>query len=167
MFINTRLSTSSQLRTLIAHPPRPSLSHTAAPRNTRYYSITKEWKGSKPESHEKERAKRGDTHDVHAAAGASGMQEREGNEGVADETKSQGMTERGGVKQERKAKEEHPAAPEPIIGMNDERAQVRVMSLGLFFWFDVVFVVVLTCFCSVEGHLSEILVLLLLSIVCI
>lgn len=46
------------------------------------------------------------------------------NEGIADNTKSQGMTERGGRKQARKAKEEHPAAPEPIIGMNDERAEV-------------------------------------------
>lgn len=46
------------------------------------------------------------------------------NEGIADDTKSQGMTERGGRKQAQKTKEEHPAAPEPIIGMNDERAEV-------------------------------------------
>lgn len=50
------------------------------------------------------------------------------NEGVADNTKSQATTERGGRKQERKAKEEHPAAPKPIIGMNDERAQVNALS---------------------------------------
>jgi hypothetical protein len=59
------------------------------------------------------------------------MKEREGNEGIADDTKQQGTTERGGRKHGQKAKEEHPAAPEPVIGMNDERARVR----GDFFAF--------------------------------
>jgi hypothetical protein len=53
------------------------------------------------------------------------MKERERNEGIADDTKQQGTTERGGRKHGQKAKEEHPAAPEPVIGMNDERARVR------------------------------------------
>lgn len=124
MSLNNRISTSaSTLRTILSHPPRPS--HTARPAHSiRNYSITKPWEGDPPEEHSKERAKKGDTSDIHAAAGASGLKERERNEGVADETMSQATTERGGVKQSRKAKKEHPAAPEPIIGMNDERAQV-------------------------------------------
>lgn len=147
MFLNTRLSTSSTLRNLISsHPPRPSLT---ALRNTRHYSLSEEWEGSKPEENTKERAKRGETADVHAAAGASGMQERERNEGVADETKSQGMTERGGHKHGRKAKEEHPAAPEPIIGMNDERAQVCDAPLSLLVRYGVR--LMLTRFCLIEG----------------
>lgn len=121
--INRISMTASTLRNILSHPPRPS--YTARTLQiTRSYSITKEWKGSQPEEHTKERAKRGDAVDVHAAPSTSGMQEREVNEGIADNTKSQGMTERGGRKQARKAKEEHPAAPEPIIGMNDERAEV-------------------------------------------
>lgn len=111
------------LRNILSHPPRPSYTARTL-QTTRNYSITKDWEGAKAEEHTKERAKRGDTFDVHAEPSISGMQEREVNEGVADNTKSQGMTERGGRKQARKAKEEHPAAPEPIIGMNDERAQV-------------------------------------------
>jgi hypothetical protein len=90
--------------------------------NARNYSITKDWKGS--EEHTTERSKEGDTADIHASSSASGLKERENNQGVADATKSQGMTETGGAKHGKKAKKEHPKAPEPIIGMNDERAKV-------------------------------------------
>lgn len=124
MSLHNRISAcAATFRTVFSHPVRPS--YTARPiHSTRHYSITKPWKGDPPEEHTKERAKRGDTSDIAAAADASGMKERERNEGVADETMSQATTERGGLKQGRKAKKEHPAAPEPIIGMNDERAQV-------------------------------------------
>lgn len=70
------------------------------------------------------RAKKGDTKDPGAAAVASGLKEREVNEWIADDSKSGAITERGGSKHAAKAKKEHPAAPEPIIGMNDERARV-------------------------------------------
>ncbi|KAJ5975671.1 hypothetical protein N7481_009378 [Penicillium waksmanii] len=70
-----------------------------------------------------QRAKKGDTSDPGAAAVASGLEEREANEGIADDSKSGATTERGGSKHAAKAKREHPAAPEPIIGMNDERAR--------------------------------------------
>ncbi|KAJ5771375.1 uncharacterized protein N7511_003426 [Penicillium nucicola] len=91
--------------------------------NIRQYSLKKDWKGSSTDEHAVRRAKSGDTADIPSSASLSGMNERRLNEGVADDTKSQGMTERGGSKQGKKAKEEHPNAPEPIIGMNDERAQ--------------------------------------------
>ncbi|KAJ5204627.1 uncharacterized protein N7498_005506 [Penicillium cinerascens] len=85
--------------------------------------VSKEWKGADSTEHSTKRAKKGDTEDPSSAASASGMKERDANEGIADDTKQQGTTERGGRKHGQKAKKEHPAAPEPIIGMNDERAQ--------------------------------------------
>ncbi|CEO59377.1 hypothetical protein PMG11_04053 [Penicillium brasilianum] len=91
------------------------------PRGARCQSVTKPWKGSQPEEHSISRAKQGDTKDPAASAAASGMEEREVNEGIADDTKSQSTTQRGGREEERKAKQDHPAAPEPILGMNDER----------------------------------------------
>lgn len=97
------------------------------PRGVRHQSVTKPWKGAGTEEHSIRRAKRGDTKDPSASAVASGVEEREVNEWIADTTKSQGTTERGGRKAESKAKNDHPAAPEPIIGMNDERGQVRVL----------------------------------------
>ncbi|KAJ5728834.1 uncharacterized protein N7483_003342 [Penicillium malachiteum] len=105
--------------------PRPFIAQTVAPGfgGVRYNSITKEWKGASTEDHNTRRSQKGDTHDPASSAAAAGMKERKANEGIADETKSSGITQRGGVKHGRKAKQEHPAAPEPIIGMNDERAQ--------------------------------------------
>ncbi|CAG7977911.1 unnamed protein product [Penicillium nalgiovense] len=94
------------------------------PLGVRNYSIFEDWKGSSAEDHVRKRSKEGDTEDVHSEAAASGLRERRTNQGLADETKSQGMTERGGTKYGKKAKEEHPKAPEPVIGMNDERPKV-------------------------------------------
>ena len=88
-------------------------------------SAFKDWKGASTDEHLTRRSDKGDTHDIFTGASASAREEKEENEGIADETKSQGTTRRGGVAQSRKAKKEHPEAPEPIIGMNDERAQVR------------------------------------------
>lgn len=96
----------------------PSVPRAAGVRN---YAIFKDWKGS--EEHTKERSKKGDTADVHASASASGMKERETNQGSGDGTKSQGTTETGGTKYSSQAKKENPKAPEPIIGMNDERGK--------------------------------------------
>ncbi|CAG8286478.1 unnamed protein product [Penicillium salamii] len=101
--------------------PLPSTQPVLRATSVRHYAIFKDWKGN--EEHTTERSKKGDTTDVHAEASASGMKERETNEGVADGTKSQGTTERGGTKYSSKAKKENPKAPEPIIGMNDERGK--------------------------------------------
>lgn len=72
------------------------------------------------------RAKEKDETEPETASSAYSIREREENMGIADEAKSQATTEREGRKFERKAKEEHPNAPEPVIGMNDERAQVSL-----------------------------------------
>ncbi|KAJ5493817.1 hypothetical protein N7463_009904 [Penicillium fimorum] len=97
------------------------LSVLHAPIGSRHYSIYEDWKGSSAEEHTRKRAEKGDAEDVHSEAAATGLSERKTNQGLADDTKSQGITERGGTKYGKKAKEEHPKAPEPIIGMNDER----------------------------------------------
>ncbi|OQE41188.1 hypothetical protein PENCOP_c005G02800 [Penicillium coprophilum] len=92
-----------------------------APLGVRHYSIFEDWKGSSAEDHTRKRAERGDAEDVHSESAATGLREKKTNQGIADDTKSQGITERGGAKYGKKAKEEHPKAPEPVIGMNDER----------------------------------------------
>ncbi|KAJ5826765.1 hypothetical protein N7447_003528 [Penicillium robsamsonii] len=92
-----------------------------APLGIRHYSIFEDWKGSSAEDHTRKRAQKGDAEDIHSEAAATGLRERKTNQGLADDTKSQGITERGGTKYGKKAKEEHPKAPEPVIGMNDER----------------------------------------------
>jgi len=76
------------------------------------------------EEHAVHRTQRNDTTDPETEASSEGMAERGENEGIADGNKSQATTERGGLKHQRRAKEEFPKAPEPVIGMNDERAEV-------------------------------------------
>ncbi|KAJ5382393.1 hypothetical protein N7517_000304 [Penicillium concentricum] len=95
-----------------------------APLGIRQYSIFEDWKGSSAEEHTRKRAQKGDAEDVHSEAAATGLRERKTNQGLADETKSHGTTERGGTKYGKKAREEYPKAPEPVIGMNDERPKV-------------------------------------------
>ncbi|CAI7592131.1 unnamed protein product [Penicillium glandicola] len=54
----------------------------------------------------------------------SGLEERKAHEGgTGSDSKSQGMSEKGGARHGKKAKEDHPSAPEPVTGMNDERAK--------------------------------------------
>lgn len=98
-----------------------------------YSVIFSDWKGSSKHDNARERAEKGDKNDPAAEASAVGMEERYVNEGVPDSTKSQAATERGGRKFEKKAKEEHPNAPKPIIGMNDERAEVSVFALRMLY----------------------------------
>ncbi|EAW07476.1 uncharacterized protein ACLA_021900 [Aspergillus clavatus NRRL 1] len=88
-------------------------------------SLGKEWKGCSPDEHAVRRTEKNrDTTDPEAEASASGMKERAEDYGIADDSKQQGATEREGRKFQRQAKEDHPKAPEPVIGMNDERARV-------------------------------------------
>ena len=112
----------STMRTRILAPPR-------ARQFSRNHGLLKDWKGSDSTDSSIKRARKGDTNEPTSEATASGLKEREVNLGIQDDTKQQGATERGGRKHAQKAKEEHPAAPEPIIGMNDERAGVRLVLL--------------------------------------
>lgn len=76
------------------------------------------WTGRQASEHV---ANRGDELDVHSGASQSGKRER----ASSDEKQSQATTEKDRGNQNEQAKKDHPEAPGPIIGMNDERGQVR------------------------------------------
>ncbi|KAL2855870.1 hypothetical protein BJY01DRAFT_243055 [Aspergillus pseudoustus] len=89
--------------------------------------ITKDWKGSSGEKHATHRIqKEKDATDPQTIGSERSMKDREENYGTGNSAKSDAATERGGRKNEKKAKQDHPKAPEPVIGMNDERAQKGV-----------------------------------------
>jgi len=95
------------------------------------YRVTDRWSGASTEDHIINKVKKGDTTDPQAEAAVFGQQERKENMGIADRTKSQATTERDLGRNNKRAKEDHPKAPEPIIGMNDEKGQVSLYSLDV------------------------------------
>ncbi|GAQ10594.1 hypothetical protein ALT_7915 [Aspergillus lentulus] len=131
-------TTTSKLQSmLIPRPPRVTLlplqsvwqpARLPTPGNVRARfnsSLGQEWKGSSTDDHAVKRSKdKRDITDPQTESSASGLKEKKESAGVADQSKQGAVTEREGLKQERQAKKEHPKAPEPIIGMNDERAEV-------------------------------------------
>ncbi|KAL4895844.1 hypothetical protein BDV59DRAFT_145018 [Aspergillus ambiguus] len=135
---NSRISVSKLHGIIIPQPPRPCVIplhsvwqpatfHTPSSVRSRLNSsLTKGWRGTKEEDHAVNRSKKHDTTDPTTDASSSGMKDREESEGIANHSKPSGATERGGLQHERKAKKQHPKAPEPIIGMNDERGQVSL-----------------------------------------
>ena len=76
------------------------------------------WQGRQPEEHVTNRK---DSLDVHASASKSGKEDR-----VAEssEQKSSATSEKDHGNQNERAQKDHPEAPGPVIGMNDERGQV-------------------------------------------
>ncbi|CEL09523.1 hypothetical protein ASPCAL12658 [Aspergillus calidoustus] len=89
--------------------------------------ITKDWKGSSGEKHATHRIqKENDATDPQTIGSGRTMEDREKNYGTGNTGTSDAATERGGRKNERKVKQDHPKAPEPVLGMNDERAQKGV-----------------------------------------
>ncbi|KAL4779467.1 hypothetical protein BJX76DRAFT_361768 [Aspergillus varians] len=89
--------------------------------------ITKDWKGSSGENHATHRVqKEKDRTDPQTIGASRSMKDREQNFGKANSGQSSAATETGGRENEKKAKKDHPKAPEPIIGMNDERGQKGV-----------------------------------------
>ena len=85
----------------------------------RFASSTSDWSGRQPQEHV---SNRNDELDVQSGASQSGKRER-----VADnENESQGTTEKDSGNQNEQAKKDHPEAPGPVIGMNDERGQVSL-----------------------------------------
>ncbi|RAH43580.1 uncharacterized protein BO95DRAFT_444956 [Aspergillus brunneoviolaceus CBS 621.78] len=120
LFTTTRIA--SRLPGLLARQQQQAL-RIAAPATTAQARLNSSWVGTKAEDHAVNRTKKRDTTDVSTDASAAGQEDRESSYGVPDSSKQGGATERGGLKHERKAKKEHPKAPEPVIGMNDERGQ--------------------------------------------
>ncbi|CAK45630.1 hypothetical protein AnigIFM63604_011899 [Aspergillus niger] len=136
---NTRIqSSASKLHNLLVpRPPTPCLLplrsiwqpaaiHTPRSVQARLNSgLGKDWKGTGAEDHAVDRTQKNDTTDPTTDASASVMQDRK--EGEGNDAKPQGATEKGGSQHGKKAKQEHPKAPEPIIGMNDERGHVSFL----------------------------------------
>lgn len=85
-----------------------------------------EWTGTSQRDHAVNRAKEGDTTDPEVQGAAFSREERKESEGIADSTKSQATTQRDHRQNNPRAKKDHPKAPEPVIGMNDERGEVRL-----------------------------------------
>lgn len=89
--------------------------------------ITRGWSGTSTEDHALDRTKRGDITDPQMESALSGQQERAENEFIADRSKSQATTERDLGSNNRRAKEQYPKAPEPVIGANDEKGEVSLL----------------------------------------
>ena len=112
---------SSSLRIL-----RSTLSKTTQSlKPTRLYATgTNDWSGRQPSEHV---GNRGDELDVQSGASQSGKRER----ASGDESQSQATTEKDKGNQNEQAQKDHPEAPGPVIGMNDERGGVSFL---LVFW---------------------------------
>lgn len=109
-----------------------NLQQQIRPESNLYKKLFRKWTGKFSNEHAVNRKRVNDTTDPGTAAVNAGMEDRRESEFIADPTKSEATTERGGLRAERKAKEEHPKAPEPVIGMNDERARVGFTLSCLF-----------------------------------
>ena len=91
----------------------------------RVASGTSDWSGRQPQEHVTNRK---DELDIQSGASQSGKRERAG----GDEDASQATSEKDSGNQNEQAKKDHPEAPGPVIGMNDERGGVslRPNSIG-------------------------------------
>ncbi|KAL9618729.1 MAG: hypothetical protein Q9160_006608 [Pyrenula sp. 1 TL-2023] len=72
------------------------------------------WTGRKIEDHVVNRT---DAKDVQSESSQQALKDKE----QGNTEHSHGLGQHGGAESSKKAKEEHPKAPEPVIGMNDER----------------------------------------------
>lgn len=109
---------SLSLRTLRSPLLRPSSRSVTIPIAARHASSNSpQWSGRQTSEHV---ANRGDELDVQSAASQSGKRER----ASGDEKQSQATTEKDKGNQNEQAKKDHPEAPGPVIGMNDERGGV-------------------------------------------
>lgn len=84
------------------------------------------WTGRQPKEHVTEIQ---DELNVHSKASKSGKQERAGG---SEQNSSTNEKDYGN--QNKKAKEENPEAPGPVLGMNDERGGVSFFGWMLTFW---------------------------------
>lgn len=113
--LRSSLFTRTLLHTTSGSFPRSLSSLT----QFRFASATSDWSGRQPEEHVTNRK---DELDVHSGASQSGKRERVGD----NENESQATTEKDSGNQNQQAQKDHPEAPGPVIGMNDERGQVSL-----------------------------------------
>ena len=113
------LRTSVRAQTLTSSTLRNSPRSLPSTVQHRSASGTSDWSGRQPQEHVSNRK---DELDVQSGASQSGKRERVG----GNENESQGTTEKDSGNQNEQAKKDHPEAPGPVIGMNDERGQVSL-----------------------------------------
>lgn len=102
---------------------RPTLfSSTTTNTSTVLRFASTSWEGRQPEEHVTNRK---DELDIQSSASKSGKQERAAGGGSEQ---SSAASEKDHGDQNKKAKEDHPEAPGPVIGMNDERGGVSFIS---------------------------------------
>lgn len=96
------------------------LRHSSEPKNANSpfpNSTGTNWQGRPGDEHATNRT---DELDVQSGASQGGKRSRES----GDENGSQATTEKDSGNQNEQAKKDHPEAPGPVIGMNDERGQM-------------------------------------------
>ncbi|RDW89891.1 uncharacterized protein DSM5745_01666 [Aspergillus mulundensis] len=122
----SRTSTYSS-RPLFSLISRSSILRTSGSQARHNSGVTQDWKGSSGEKSTTHRVqKEKDTTDPETIAASRTMKDREENFGVGNRGESDAATERGGLKNQEKVKKDHPKAPTPVLGINDERAQKGV-----------------------------------------
>ena len=84
---------------------------------TQLTRLATSWEGAQPDDHSLNRS---DELDVQSEAVRSGQREHAGESGPG----SSAATEKDAGNQNKEAKKDHPEAPGPVIGMNDERGGV-------------------------------------------
>ena len=114
----------SALRTFVCAQPvlrpfRSSPLFLPSASQYRFVTGTSDWSGRQPQEHVSNRQ---DELNVQSGASQSGKRER----ATDDENASQGTTEKDSGNQNEQAKKDHPEAPGPVIGMNDERGGVSL-----------------------------------------
>ncbi|KAL4900973.1 hypothetical protein BDW74DRAFT_160916 [Aspergillus multicolor] len=122
----SRASTSGS-RPLLSSISRSHILATTSVHARNNSGVTKDWKGSSGEKSASHRVEHeNDTTDPQTIASSRTMKDREENFGVGNRGESDAATERGGLKNQEKVKKDHPKAPTPVLGINDERAQKGV-----------------------------------------
>lgn len=113
------------MTSIIAHLRLPAiLAFTPGLTITRALSTTSarfnpKWEGRQPDEH---LVNNKDDLNVHSSAAKSGEKDRAGSS-----VQSSAATEKDPGNQNEKAEKDHPEAPGPVIGMNDERGGVSVL----------------------------------------
>lgn len=110
------LRTSVRARTLLCTTFRTSPRSLPSLTQDRFASGTSDWSGRQSQEHVQNRK---DELDVQSGASQSGKRER----AADNENASQGTSEHDAGNQNEQAQKDHPEAPGPVIGMNDERGQ--------------------------------------------
>ena len=100
------------------HSIIPVIKHRPVINSSNLSRLGSSWNGRQPAEHA---VNRKDELDVQSEAARSGQRERDGEAAPG----SSAIAEKDPGKQNKKAERDHPEAPGPVIGMNDERGGVR------------------------------------------